>query len=595
MASITPIFAVSSGQDNNATTTEDFAGCQTTALAAGVVYWVLYSANAGGQAGTDEIEVRLRFGDTMTASDGDELAHTSAGTSAVNGPAAGTGCWGSTFVTGNGSDVVKFTHNLVNAGGRSEFDDGVIIAIPVTIIPVNQDRFYAGSNAATVQLTDAATGAFAAVGGANDVVNATFDLGAGADDFLVIYNVEGKPEDGASAGAARVQFWADGAQVGSDRIAEWQQDSDYFQFSYAEVLTGLSGSTTFAILGASRSQAEADFRRGQITVIRMSRFEYAHDENDTGANTNTTTDATLISQAFSPTVTQYVISIGSALIGASTAVGQLYASLRNSTGPQVYQSPISQKLVDTGYDSGSDQKSVLMMGVQQLTGSSSNTMELRYNRAGSNDCSIGKLNDGTTGSRSTLIVFGLEADTTDREIVVDPIDIDVEVAELDIPIPPKEVVLDTPIDIGVVVAGLTLAGAVVPVPARVGNNLFRRQATTQQNLALYTVQQSDNQIDQALTDIVEIELFDLMTKRLLLDEARSAVVRFFDDAMTPITAPQDIILPPMPKFTWFIDATTGGQILTVMTEAGGGIALVAATPTLVYSDGTTLTQLYPAP
>ncbi len=394
MASITPITASQDTEQSTGSTSYVSANCETAALADGVVYFIAYRGNAGGSDTSAEPSLRLLHGSTTIG----EMRAEGRG---LSNHWDSSQCSGYTVITGNGTDTLAF-EMAAPLGSNTTFAGAMSIkAMPLTDLVLNSDYWFSGTDAATLEVTDAT------VDGWDTQRGLDFTL-PDDGDYLVFMSHEAAPSDiGATANAALSRFRVGGTTIGSEYLHEWEDNTDFSSVQIAQLVTGLSaGDVAFEIEVGSRVDAEANFRRSRIVVFRAASFDQIVQTIDTSGQTTASTsmvDFTGLNTDFTPNQEEYVMVLGHVVAGLSTT-NACTLQIRNNTDAANFNVDAGEYENDNGFDSARDQKPTLLVHTEQISVLKNYRMQFR---AVAGTAAVGRNPDDTGGVRSSLIVWGL--------------------------------------------------------------------------------------------------------------------------------------------------------------------------------------------
>ncbi len=391
---LTPITAFQDLQQSTSSTSLQPANAETSALAAGEDYLLIYSGNHGGSDTSAVSELVLEFGTTVIARGVGEGR-------GFNNHWGGGQTTGFYMVTGDGTSTLRFRFRCVTGGDTCYAGAMAIVAVPLGNLTEGVDYWLEVRNGDAWNVTDAPTGSWVGL------LTGTFSL-PDAGDYLVLMSAEGRTNGGSGTSeAARVRFRADGANLGSAYHQEWEDNRDSYNFAKAQLVTLGSGSRTFEVDARSRANPGADFRRGRIVVLSASSFDQIVQSTDTsGAQTTSTSfvDFAGLDAPYTPNQPEPVVVLANAVLGFSAA-NTATAELRDDTAGVSYRTDSGEYENDNGFDASRDQQPTLMVHAEQI--SATTTWKVRYRATASGTAAIGRNEDNTAGIRSDLIVWSL--------------------------------------------------------------------------------------------------------------------------------------------------------------------------------------------
>lgn len=405
MAKITPITAT---QDTVQTTTANAdadASCETSALANGVDYCVIYCGNMGSSGTGAKPNLSLRLGGTS-------------GTKIAEGVDEGLGnsthygggqCAGATKVTGNGSDTLAFTFGYNNptttyAGAMS------IAAIPLDNLTEDEDWFWDGDNSSTEEVTNA-------VSTWETQRSVTWNLPE-TGDYLIIMSNEAKASNrttSATGYASRTRYYVGATELqptetGEGHIREWEDPDVWGSNAICTVENLTAGNNTFKIEAASRGDFdESNHRRGQIFVFKLTNtfVKWTHTQDTTGvssATVDTWNTWSAMDTTFDPDNTNDILHLFGGVPGCgvdeSTRV-RLY----DVTGSAEYRPNSGEYNNDNGFSSARDLVPAFMSHVQNYGTSKDWRIDFQHTRGTG---VVGKNRDNTAGIESNFIILEME-------------------------------------------------------------------------------------------------------------------------------------------------------------------------------------------
>jgi len=402
--SITPITAYQDTEQVTMSGTAVSANCTTAALADGIEYFVFYCGNFGGSTSSNTGALQFNLGSTIIGyAQGEGLSfnfHTSI-----------KQCMGGRKVTGNGTDTLSFSFfansGTVFAGAMA------IIAIPLTDLVENTDYWHSGTNSPDFELSDAVS----SWEPLRQITTTAFDVPV-TGDYLVFPSCEGRPTSASGNGGdrTRVRFSIDGSFItaGDDSVpqfvAEWEDNIDINSITSASIQNLTAGEHTLLIEVASLvGQTRSDYRRSNLFVLNMSRFEqHVQTQDTTGASTTSTTfsDFSGLDQTYTPIQNEHVLHIAY-LVGAHSTVNTAEIEIRNKTDSTSHCISAGEYNNDNGFDLNKDIIPFLALYSEQY--STAKSWSTRFKEGGNTGGTalVGRNRDDSGGIESNFISLGL--------------------------------------------------------------------------------------------------------------------------------------------------------------------------------------------
>ena len=399
---LTPVLFASNDTPTTTTgTTLISAGCTTSALAAGVDYLVMYSANHGSNTGGRSSIAQALYGSTVI---GEIDACPSTLTAADGNQWDSSNLYGIYLVTGDGASTldIRFARDAGTNVPTAIIGAQAIVAIPLSDrFTNNSDYFFDGVNLDAFLVSNIAISpTFTTI----QSTNFTMDAG----DYIVMMSIESDAPASTSRGF-EVRFSVNGQQIGPNyRTSSGPSGTPNFRsFCVAHVVNiPLTGTINFLIEAASFLDASSDFRRTRIFAIKKSLFTQVISTIDsTGTSTTSTSfqDFTGLSSTITPTaLNSQIIVLETSNVYTTNGASASLAALRNETDGVDYRDDAAA--IDSVVVAGNFKQTPLFL-IHKENRSSATEYRARLRSSDGNSVTIGRNTANTGGDRSELIVW----------------------------------------------------------------------------------------------------------------------------------------------------------------------------------------------
>jgi hypothetical protein len=377
--------------------------CETSPLAAGVDYLVIYTNNnANGSDGFESFS-RILHGATP-------IGVSTTRPSILSGAPLDTHYGGGLLsgiykVTGDGSSTVAFQARSQALINKTFIGAMAIVAIPLSDrFTENSDYFFDGVNSDTFIVSNAA-----AYPTFTTVQSTNFDLEA--DDYIVIMSVDAATSNGSTAGfVARftINGQVYGPEYGGSNPPVTAQEG-IRSIAVAHVVNiPLSGTINFLIEGCSRGAAQADFRRPRVFAIRKSLFtQVISTKNSVGTTTTNTAfqDFSGLNSTISPTnINSPIIVLGTSNVYTLDLDSTPTAAIRNQTAGIDYRDDSGFQNSNIGGTLASHGQTPLFL-LHKEDRSSPTEYRARFRSTNGDSVTIGRNVDNTGGDLSEMILW----------------------------------------------------------------------------------------------------------------------------------------------------------------------------------------------
>lgn len=377
--------------------------CETSPLAAGIDYLVIYTNNNANDTSSVESHSRILHG-------ADPIGVSNTRPSALSGAPIDTHYGGGLLsgiykVTGDGSSTLAFQARSTALSNKTLIGAMAIVAIPLSDrFTEDSDYFFEGANSDSFTVTNAA-----AYPTFTTIQSTNFDLEA--DDYIVVMSVEAATSNGTTAGFV-ARFTINGQVYGPEYggnnppvvVGEGIRG-----ITVAHVVNiPLAGTINFLIEGCSRGAVQADFRRPRVFAIRKSLFtQVVSTKNSVGTTTTNTSfqDFSGLNSTISPTdINSPVIVLGTSNLYTLNAGSVGTAAIRNQTDGIDYREDSGfQNSVIGGTLANHGQTPLFLLHKEDR--SSSTEYRVRFRSTNSDSVTIGRNVDNTGGDLSELILW----------------------------------------------------------------------------------------------------------------------------------------------------------------------------------------------